>query len=226
MNQVTDDSADHFDVGFEQFKLKPGLSLEVHDDAGELLEHRAQFVMAFPGKGVLVSICANDPARIAMRTGGRYQLSGFNGRYDFAFTAEARKVDPSQFTALLAEPEQVSIRFARKHERLPLAVPATVAGDASGSSTPVTLRNLSLGGAAISSIQPLAGKGDSLTLQLKITFDGNPYTLKLLSIVRRTGLSDASLMFDTGLEFANPSLTEKLMLHYYISTMANDFNVI
>ena len=33
-------------------------------------------------------------------------------------------------------------------------------------------------------------------------------------------------MFDTGLEFAPPTLTDKLLLHYYLPTVSNDFNVI
>lgn len=225
MNPFLDDYVDHFDIGFDQFKLRPGLELEVHDEAGKLLEHRVQFVMSHAGKGLLVSIRANDPDRVAMRAGQRYQISGFNGRFDFAFTAEAQKVDLAQFTALLAEPAQVTIRFVRRHERLPLVLAATVAGNG-GSATAVTIRNLSLGGAAVSSIQPLGGKGDSLTLQLQIPFDGKKHTLKLLSIIRRSGHSDASLMFDIGLEFANPTLTDKLLLHYYLSTTANEFNVI
>ncbi|HKB60040.1 MAG TPA: PilZ domain-containing protein [Gallionellaceae bacterium] len=226
MKTVTDDQPDHFRVDFEQFKLRPGVELDVHDDSGRQLEHRAQFVMAYPGKGVLVSIRANDPSRIAMRTGARYQLSGFNGRYDFSFTAEAEKVDAAQFTALFARPAEVTIRFTRKHERIPLALPATVASDAMGNSTPVTIRNLSLGGAAISSIQPLGRPGESLTLQMHVTFDGQKHPLKLFSVIRRSGHSDASLMFDTGLEFAHPTLTDKLLLHYYLSTVASDFNVI
>lgn len=222
----TDEYPDQFRVDFEQFKLRPGVELDVHDDTGQQLEHRAQFVMAYPGKGVLVSIRATDPDKIAMRTGARYQLSGFNGRYDFSFTAEAEKVDAGQFTALFARPAEVTIRFARKYERIPLALPATVASDAMGDSTPVTVRNLSLGGAAVSSIHPLGRPGESLTLQMQVSFDGDNHYLKLFSIIRRSGHSDASLMFDTGLEFSHPTLTDKLLLHYYLTTVSNDYNVI
>lgn len=226
MNPFLDDYADHFDVGFDQFKIRPGLELDVHDEAGHPLAHRAQFVMTHPGKGILFSIRANDPDKIGMHAGQRYQFSGFNGRFDFAFTAQAQKVDPVQFTALMAEPAQVTIRFVRRHERLPLALSATVAGEAGGGALPVTIRNLSLGGAGLNSIQPLGGKGDSLTLQLQITFEGQPQLLRLLSIIRRSGHSDASLLFETGLEFANPTLTDKLLLHYYLTTVANDYSVI
>ncbi len=225
MGPLLDDYGDHFEVGFEQFRLRPGLEMEVHDEAGKLLAQRAQFVMSHPVKGVLVSIRANDPERIAMQPGARYRLSGFNGRFDFSFQAEAQKVDRSQFTALLTPPATVNIHFVRKHERMPLALPATAAQGRAGRA-PVTVRNLSMGGAAVSSVQPLGQKGDSVALELQVHFENQDHVLKLPAVIRRTGVSDESLMFDAGLEFVNTSLTDKLLLHYYITTLMTEYSLV
>jgi hypothetical protein len=224
MDPLGFDDGDHFEVGFEQFRLRPGLEMEVCDEAGRAL-HRAQFVMAHPVKGVLVSIRASDPEQIAMQPGARYRLSGFNGRFDFSFQAQAQKVDRSQFTALLAPPATVNVHFVRKHERMPLALPATVAA-ASGSRAPVTVRNLSMGGAGVSSVQPLGAQGDSVALELPVHFENQDHLLKLRALIRRTRVSDESLMFDAGLEFADTSLTDKLLLHYYITTLMNDYSLV
>ncbi len=226
MHPFIDDYVDHFEVGFEQFRLRPGLELEVHDESGRPLEHHAQFVMAYPGKGVLVSLRVNDPDRIAMQPGVRYQLSGFNGKFDFSFTAEAQKVDRAQFTALLAAPATVTIRFVRRHHRTALALPAAVSTRSAAGASPVTIRNLSMGGAGVSSVQPLGATGDSVTLRLQITFENQKEGLDLAAVIRRSGPSHESIMFDTGLEFVNASRVDKLLLHYYLTTLANEYHVI
>ncbi len=226
MQPFIDDYVDHFEVGFEQFRLRPGLELEVHDESGKPLEHHAQFVMAYPGKGVLVSLRVNDPGRIGLQPGVRYQLSGFNGKFDFSFTSEAQKVDRAQFTALLAAPATVTIRFVRRHHRAALALPAAVFSRGAAGSNPVTIRNLSMGGAGVSSVQPLGAVGDAVTLRLRVTFEGQQEDLDLPAIIRRSGASHESLMFDTGLEFAAASRSDKLLLHYYLAALANEYHVI
>ncbi len=225
MRAYTENDEDHFDIGFEQFKLRPGLELEVHDSAGHPLEHKAQFVMSFPGKGVLISLRVNDSASIAMKAGERYKISGFNGKFDFSFTSEAAKVDRSQFTALLVSPDTVAIHFVRRHQRTSLALPAAVT--VNGKDTfPVTIRNLSLGGAGVDSVKPLGAVGAKVNLLLQITFDNKKEILNLPSVIRRSSESDDKLMFSSGLEFASASRTDKLLLHYYITTVAYEFHLV
>jgi c-di-GMP-binding flagellar brake protein YcgR len=226
VDPVIEDYVDHFEIGFEQFKLKPGLDLELHDAAGKLLPHKAQFVMALPGKGVLVSLQVSDPAQIALQPGAHYQISGFNGKFDFAFRTEALKVDRSQFTAMLAAPASVTINFVRKHARTDLRIPAVVSSPRGGPGRSVTVRNLSVGGAAVSSVQPLGARGEPVMLQLEVMFENRKELLKLPAVVRRSGTATESLMYDTGLEFVNPSRTDKLLLYYYLSTLANEYAVI
>ncbi len=220
------DEGDHFDIGFEQFRLRPGLELEIHDAAGKQLDHTAQFVMAHTGKDVLLSIPANDPAKIAMQESASYQISGFNGKFDFAFTAQALKVDRTQFTVLLAAPATVTIRFVRRHQRTGIALAASVSVPGQGSPVPVTVRNLSMGGAGIDSVKPLGAKGGSLKLHFQITFDNRKEDLSLISAIRRVSESRESLMFNTGVEFVNASREDKLLLHYYISTLEKEFSLI
>ena len=221
------DDEDHFDVGFEQFKLRPGLELDVHDgSSGRLLDHKAQFVAAHVGKDVLIAIQVDDPSRMAMKAGERYQIIGFNGRYDFSFSAEALKVDREQFTVLLAAPTSVSIRFVRKYRRADLALSASVLLPGKTSPVQVTVKNLSLGGAALASINPLGAKGDSITLRLQITFDNKKEDLNLVAAIRRISESNESLMLNTGVEFVKANRDNKLLLHYYISTLSDEFDLV
>ncbi len=226
MKPNIDNDEDHFDIGFEQFRLRPGLELEVHDAAGAPLAHRAQFVSAIPGEGVLISIAASDAAKIAMQPGERYRLSGFNGRFDFSFSVPALKVDRTQFTALLALPTTIAISFVRKHQRAALALPATVTFAGKRGPVPVTVRNLSLGGASLDSVELLGAKGAAVTLQLHITFDNKKEALNLVSVIRRVSESSESLMFNSGLEFVHASREDKLLLHYYTSTLATEYNLV
>ena len=227
MKPYVENDEDHFDIGFEQFKLKPGLELEVHDGASDrLLNLKATFVTAHAGRDILIAIQESDPAKMSMEAGKRYRVSGFNGRFDFAFATEALKVDRAQSTVLLAAPASVSILFVRRHRRADLALQATVVSPGYVIPVKVTIKNLSLGGAAISSIEPLGAKGTSVTLRLQITFDNKKEDLNLVSVIRRISKSDESLMLNTGLEFANASRTDKLLLHYYISTLSNEIDLI
>jgi len=220
------DDEDHFDIGFEQFKLRPGLELDVHDSAGKLLEHPAQFVMAYPGRGVLVSIQVTDPDKIAMYVAEHYRISGFNGRFDFSFTSEALKVDRAQFTVLLAAPATVSIRFVRRHQRKGLALPAAVSLAGKDKPILVTVKDLSPGGAAIDSVTPLGVKGDTVNLLLQVPFEGKKESLNLVSVIRRVSESDESLMFKTGVEFVGASRNDKLLLYYYIGALEKEYNLV
>lgn len=218
---------DHFDIGFEQFRLKSGLELEVYDaTSGRLLGHRAHFVSSHVGKDVLIAIQEDDPAKLAMEVGKSYRLSGFNGKFDFSFTANVLKVDRSQFTVQLAAPVSVSIRFVRKEKRAELALAANVLLPKQSSTVQVTVKNLSLSGASIASAKPLGAKGETITLRFPITFDNQTEDLNLVSVIRRISESNESLMLNTGVEFAKASRHDKLLLHYYISTLSREFDLI
>jgi c-di-GMP-binding flagellar brake protein YcgR len=221
-----DNDEDHFEIGFEQFKLRPGLELEVRTDSGKLLEHRAQFVMAFASRGVLISLRVNDPEHIEMKPDETYQVSGFNGRFDFSFKSKALKVDTTQFTVLLEVPLTVSIHFVRKYQRAELTMPAAVSLPGGKDTKPVTIRNLSLGGAGIDCVSPLGAPGDTVTLLLQVTFDNKREVLQLNAVIRRVTDSSESLMSRTGVEFVEASREDKLLLHYYISTATSEFNII
>jgi hypothetical protein len=227
MELYLEDYEDHFDIGFEQFKLKPGLELEVQaGSSGRLLDLKAHFVMAHASRDVLIAIKADDAAKLDMAAGEHYKISGFNGNFDFSFSAEALKVDREQFTVLLAAPVMVSIRFVRKHRRADLAFAASVTLPGKSSPVQVTVKNLSLGGASISSVQPMGAKGDHITLRLQVTFDNKKEDLSLVSVIRRISEPDDSLMLNTGLEFVSATRMEKLLLHYFISTSSKDIELI
>lgn len=226
MDPVIQDDVDHFEVGFEHFKLRPGLELELQGAAGKPLPHRAQFVMAYPGKGVLVSLQAGDPSNIALEPGTPCRVSGFNGKFDFFFDTRVRKVDPIQFTAMLASPASITVRFVRKYPRMDLALPGTVSSPRGSGGSDVTIRNLSIGGAAISSVQPLGGRGEPLLLHLQVMFENRREPIRLSTVVRRSGMAGESLMYDTGVEFVNPTRMDKLLLHYYLNTLAREYAVI
>lgn len=226
MDPVVENDVDHLEIGFEHFKLKPGLVLELHDDAGRLLPYKAQFVMSYPGKGVLVSLLAGDPQHIALEPGSYCQLSGFTGKFDFSFKTRARKVDRSQFTAMLATPPAVTVRFVRKHPRISLTLPGEAASPHDRVNEPITIRSLSMGGAALSSTRPLGAKGEPLMLQLQVMFENRVVPIRLSTVVRRSWHTRESARYDVGVEFVNASRMDKLLLHYYLSTQADEYAVV
>lgn len=225
--QYVDDDGNHFDIGFEQFKLKPGLELEMHDaTTGRLLQCRVQFVLCHAGKDVLIAFQADDPAKLPLEAGKRYRVSGFSGKFDFAFSSDALKVDYAQSTVMLAAPASVAIRFVRRHRRASLTLQASVVQRGQRTPVQVTVRNLSMGGAALASVNPLGARGESVTLRLEVTFDNKKEDLCLVSVIRRLSESGESLMLETGVEFVNTSRHDKLLLHYYITTLASEFDLL
>lgn len=217
--------ADHFDIDFRQFRLRPGLELEIHDIKGRLLHDRAQFVLAH-AQDLLIAVPVDSPEELAVVADQRYRINGFNGRFDFMFSAEVKKVDQSQCTVLLAAPASVTIRFVRKYPRLSLSLPATFTRPEPEPAGEGTLKNLSMGGAAIETVLPPGKVGDSVTLHFTITFDGEPEDIALEAAIRRVSESRDALLYSTGLEFTQLGRDQKLLLHYFITTVANEYNLI
>lgn len=221
------DDEDHFDIGFEQIKLKSGLELEIQDGAtGRLLDCKALFVLSHARKSVLIAFRPEGSAKVTLEVGKRYRVSGFSGKFDFAFSAKALKVDLEQSTVLLAAPAAVTIRFVRKHKRADLTLPAWVLQSGNERPIQVTIRNLSLGGAAFSSVKPLGASGDSITLRFGIVFENKKEDLRLAAVIRRVAESKDSLIVATGVEFVGASLLDKLLLHYYIATQESEFDLV
>lgn len=226
MNTFVEEDTAHHDIGFEQFLLQPGVELNLHNENGKPLPHKAQFVMAYPGTGVLVSLQTSDPRQVALLPNAACRVSGFNGSFDFSFTSRVRKVDPLQLTAMLEAPKTVRLHFVRKYPRTEMTLPAMVSLPRETESRPVTIRNLSVGGAAFTSDKPLGNKGEPLLLQLQVMFEQRKEPIRLSTIVRRCRVLGESPVYETAVEFANPSRMDKLLLHYFLGTQARRYALI
>lgn len=206
-------------VSLQQLRIKPGLELTLLDKSGRILNHKAQFVAALEN-GVLLTFPMDAPEQIELRAGESYHISGFTGKFNFTFTSKAIKVDHRQFNALVSHPASAAAHFVRKNLRAELMLPATILSAGSKNPAPVVVNNLSIAGAGIDSSEPLGEIGDEVTLLLQVKFEKKKEDLKLASVIRHiTETGDANKL-RTGLDFMDPSQSDKLLLHYHINTLA------
>lgn len=232
MNQVDADTGEQWRIHgphtdgsvaarIEQLRLKPGLELTAMDKSGRILGHKAQFVAVFAGKGVLVSLLADHSENIEMHAGEEYYVSGFTGKFSFTFTASAISVNHRQFTAMISVPASVAAHFVRKNMGAEITLPATVLPTGSTAPVPVTISNLSVGGAGLDSNTVIGVTGDIITLSFQATFERRKSVLELAAVIRHMAGSADGDKLRTGVDFVNPSQNDKLLLHYHINSLAD-----
>jgi len=205
-------------VGIQELRLRPGTEMKIQDSKDRTLSHDAQFVAVFPGKSILIALLVDNTRNIELQDGDNYLFKGFNGKYDFSFTSRVLQVEAAQFNARISCPVSVVVKFVRGYLRAVLNLPARYSAEGRNSLTPVVIKDLSAGGAGIDSSEPLGNIGDKIYLSLQIKFEKKNVDLNLASIIKHVTQSDSGLR--TGVEFGNPSQTDKLMLHYYVNTLS------
>lgn len=211
-------------VNINELRLRPGTELKLLDSKGNMLTHKAQFIAVFGGKSILISMMVDNTRKIALREGDTYQVKGFTGKYDFAFSAKVLQVDGAQFNARLTCPDTVTVKFVRSHLRvqLNLSINATLPEQSEPST--ITVADLSVGGAGIESASPLGSIGKRIHLTLPVEFERKQMGLRLTSEIRHVTQTEQCMK--TGVEFVDISEHDKLLLHYLVNSLSENVAII
>lgn len=211
-----------------------------------MLRHKAQFIAAFAGKSVLISLLVENSSKIELVPGANYRFIGFTGIYDFSFNASVLQLEGAQLGARMSYPDVVRVKFVyhqaqpnldatdraaldnhnmRTHLRAGIIIPSTVATDQE-SAAPVIIRDLSASGACLDVGALPVKVGESIKLLTPVEYNRKKQVLNLLSSIKHSRMLDNDHGMRIGVEFVNISQSEKLALHIYVNSIAkaSDFS--
>ncbi len=210
-------STNTLEVTLKSLKLRPGMLLQIqpmHDGAAWV---EAQFLAGLPGKGIMT---APHNINYEMKAGVDFSIRGFTGQHDFEFASRVLQsfTDPFPY-ALLCYPDKVEARVVRKAMRMKAQLPATAARQGKPA-LPVHLIDLSVAGAMIQSSQALGTTGDQLDLGFSLVVENNTMNFQLVAQIAHSTEADDG--FRLGLMFKNITQNDKLALHYFAASSAED----
>lgn len=209
-------------VSFESLKLRPGSSLQIQHNGSAGPSGEVQLLAAVRGQSVMVALKGESGIKTGLEAGKSYTIRGFSGQYDFSFSSHVTQVFKAPFPyAMLAYPGSVEARIVRKEVRTKTSIPAVATAAGSSKPVSVTLVDLSMAGTMINTSTPLGNQGDRITVEVSVTFENSPIQLKLAGQIRYSKQLDDGVT-SVGLEFADISQQDKLVLHYVAQSFAND----
>ena len=182
----------------------------------------AKFIAAIEGKGVMLTPGDMDGHKSEIIVGEEYLIQGFTGQTDFSFAAPVLKVFTAPFAhALFAYPPTVKAKAVRKSMRMKTVLSATISPRGQENPLEVSIVELSVDGAMISSPEFLGGVGNLFDLVIPISFDDVHTSLHIVAKLRHR-TSPGNEGGRIGLSFENLSLEHKLLLNYFLGTITEE----
>lgn len=213
------------EASLKTLRLRPGLLLNIQSmrEGAPVIE--AKFIAAIEGKGVMLTPSGMDSHKTEIAIGDEYLIQGFTGQSDFSFTAPVLNVFKAPFAhALFAYPATVKAKKVRQSMRMKTALPATVSPCGQSNPLEVSILDLSVAGAMISTPRALGVIGSLFDLTFPIKFDDVHTNLNIVTKLCHTTFTDNDER-KVGLSFENLSREHKLLLNYFVGKMteANSF---
>lgn len=210
------------EVSMKSLRLRPGSVLNIQSTRKGASVLGAKFIAAIEGKGVMLTPGGTDGHKAEIIIGEEYLIQGFTGQTDFSFTAPAVNVFTAPFAhALFAYPETVKAKAVRKSMRMKTVLPATISPRGQDNPLKVSIVDLSVDGAMISSPDFLGGVGNLFDLVFPIKFDDVHTSLHIVAKLRHRTSSDNE-GGKIGLSFENLSWEHKLLLNYFLGKITED----
>lgn len=207
------------EVSLKTLRLRPGIFLKIQNMREGAPANEAQFIAAIEGKGVMFTPNGIDSLKTEIVIGETYLIQGFTGQTDFSFTAPVLKVFKAPFAhALVAYPATVQAKNVRKSMRMKTALSASIS--AAGLKMPfeVSIVDLSVAGAMISSPRDLGNIGSLFDLVFPIKFEDVHSNVNIVAKLRHITRTDHD-GYKIGLSFENLSREHKLLLNYFVGKM-------
>lgn len=210
------------DVSMKALRLRPGIVLNIQRMREGAPVIGAKFIAAIESKGVMLTPSVMDGHKTEINIGEEYLIQGFTGQTDFSFTAPVLNVFKAPFAhALFAYPATVNAKEVRKSMRMKTALPATISPRGEENPLKVSIVDLSIDGAMISSPGFLGGVGNLFDLVIPIQFDDVNNSLHIVAKLRhRTGTDNEGGKI--GLSFENLSWEHKLLLNYFLGRITEE----
>jgi c-di-GMP-binding flagellar brake protein YcgR len=146
-------------------------------------------------------------------------VRGFTGQYEYSFLSKVLQTFEKPFAyALLAYPARVDAKLVRQSMRTKTSWPTSAAvveaNGAIGELQEVTLVDISASGAMIKASSALTPIGGTLALEMKVSVEDAPFTLKVQAAVCHSNRAKYEEAYFMGLAFKELTQQDKLVLHY------------
>lgn len=208
-------------IPFEGLALQPGEMLQVHS----ALEVTGDFLPVgllgyLKNQTVIVTNPIAAGKVVPVREGTHYNVKGFSGTVHFTFKAKVVAVYAQPYPHMHLEyPKQVQATKIRKALRAVANLPATLFNPFTRKLTPVTLRDLSVGGGQLVLPDPVVRKDDKLTLSFKIKLDDDLEEEVSTEVIVRTvetQVSRGATVHTMGVQFLGLDKDARLLVMSYV----------
>lgn len=214
-------------VPLKALGLRTGMALQTRRLVEGASKKESQFFGAIEGKGVMVGPMGPEGISTELDDGEICVVRGFTGQYEFSFLSKVLQTFQKPFAyALLAYPAQVDARRVRQSMRTKTSWPTTVQtaqkiGQAAPTPMDATLVDISMHGAMIKAPSSLSTVGDVVTLDMTVTFDGAPVTLRMAASICHNNRSATDSAYYVGVAFRNLTQHDKLVLNFVTQSPQN-----
>jgi c-di-GMP-binding flagellar brake protein YcgR len=199
--------------------LRPGMALQTRRLVEGASKKESQYFGAIEGKGVMVGPMGSDGDKTELEEGEVCIVRGFTGQYEYSFLSKVLQTFEKPFAyALLAYPARVDAKLVRQSMRTKTSWPTTASvvetNGSIGESQEVALVDISASGAMIKAGSALAAIGGTLALEMKVSVEDAPFTLRVQAGVCHSNRAKYEDAYFMGLAFKGLTQQDKLVLHY------------
>ncbi len=192
----------------EATKIRIGdpLHMQSSADAPRLL---VKLIGYLKNRGLIVTVPGADGEFVMLKDGQSFVMRFFSGQNAYAFTATVARQTSVPFPHLyLSYPREVRGLEIRKGSRIDVELIAAVTseGDEGTKSGSGKIVNISTGGGALRSKNPLGSKGDTISIKFKITVSEIQTFIVFDSVIRTItkDAADPNMPYLHGLQFLDP----------------------
>jgi c-di-GMP-binding flagellar brake protein YcgR len=204
----------------EATKIRIGdpLHMQSSADAPRLL---VKLIGYLKNRGLIVTVPGADGEFVMLKDGQSFVMRFFSGQNAYAFTATVARQTSVPFPHLyLSYPREVRGLEIRKGSRIDVELIAAVTseGDEGTKSGSGKIVNISTGGGALRSKNPLGSKGDTISIKFKITVSEIQTFIVFDSVIRTItkDAADPNMPYLHGLQFLDPDPSMAMALAAFV----------
>ncbi len=152
--------------------------------------------------------------------GEKFVIRGFNGKFAYAFTTEVICGYTTPFSFIMFSwPHNMESRIVRKALRVDVALPVNVSRS-NNTVISAMLHDVSVFGAMVDSSEQIGTIGDHVQTELFVELDGNSEKMNVPATIRNVHHKEDGEGFKIGIEFNDIKQNDRLILNYFIDSVA------
>jgi len=209
------------EMDFAALGLYPDATMQIQAIDNESQVHQwVKFIGYIKDRSVLTTLPVQDGKGMWIQHGQTFVIRGFNGKYAYAFSSQVirARADPYAYIHF-SWPGSIEIQVVRHSLRIDVALPIHVSR-MDNTAVATTLLDVSTSGAMLDSSVDLGALGDQLRVELLVNLGGNTLKINIAATIRNVHTKEDGSGLKTGIEFANISQNDLLLLSYFIDSLA------